>query len=90
MRTTLNIDNEALVTIRKNAEERGITLGQSASDLVHRGAKKTPKFKMKNGWVVFDLPPDAPPITNEMVDRLENADHDAAHQRAFEEQVKHA
>ena len=32
-RTTLNIDDEALLVIRKYAEEREIWLGRAASDL---------------------------------------------------------
>jgi hypothetical protein len=34
----VNIEDEALSVIRKYAEEREISLGQAASDLVHRGA----------------------------------------------------
>ena len=83
MRTTLNIDEEALVVIRHFAEERAISLGQAASDLVHRGAGSIPQFKTKNGWVVFDLPPDAPPLTNEMLDGLEEAGYDEERRLAF-------
>jgi hypothetical protein len=34
MRTTLNIEDEALLVIKKYAEERAIPLGRAASDLV--------------------------------------------------------
>ena len=83
MRTTLNIDEEALVVIRNYAEERGITLGPAASNLVQRGAESVPRFKTKNGWGLFELPADAPPLTNTILDELENADHEEEHRRAF-------
>ena len=83
MRTTLNIEGDALLMIRKYAEERGISLGQAASDLVHRGAESLPRFERKNGWVVFDLPPGTPPITSEMLDEREKADIDEEYRRAF-------
>lgn len=83
MRTTLNIDDEALGLIRKYAEERSITLSQAASDLVHRGARAIPKFKMKNGWVQLELPPGAPPLTNEMLDKWEEEDELERYRRAI-------
>ena len=83
MRTTLNIEDEALSLIKKYAEEREISLGQAASDLVHRGAGSLPQFKTKNGWVVFELPPGTPPITSETLDEWEKAEHEEEHRRAF-------
>lgn len=83
MRTTLNIEDAALSVIRKYAEEREISLGQAASDLVYRGAGSLPQFKTKNGWVVFELPPGAPPISKETLDKWENAEHEEEHRRAF-------
>ena len=83
MRTTLNIEENALFAIRKYAEERGISLGQAASDLVHRGAESLPQFKTENGWVVFELPPGTPPLTNEMLEEWEKAEHEESHRRAF-------
>ena len=83
MRTTLNIDDDALLVIKKYAGERDISLGQAASDLVHRGAESLPRFKTKNGWVVFDLPPGTPPLTNEMLDQWEEEDYAEEHRRAF-------
>ena len=82
MRTTLNIEPDALVAIRKYAEERAISMGQAASDLVHRGAETVPQFKMKNGWVLFDLPPGAPPLTSEVVHQREKAEYEEEFRRA--------
>jgi len=82
MRTTLNIEDEALSAIKKYAEERTISLGQAASDLVYRGAESLPRFKTKNGWVVFELPA-GPPLTSELLDEWEQTEHAAEHRRAF-------
>ena len=83
MRTTLNIDDEALLMIKKYAEQRDISLGQAKSDLVQRGAESLPELKMKNGWVQFELPAGTPPLTNEMLDEWEQADYDEEFRRAF-------
>jgi len=83
MRTTLNIEDDALLVIKKYAEERAIPLGQAASDLVHRGAESLPQFQIKNGWVILDLPSGKAPITNEMIDELEKADYEQEFQRAI-------
>jgi hypothetical protein len=83
MRTTLNIDDDALVAIKKYAGEREISLGQAASDLVQRGAESLPQFKTKNGWVVFELPAGTPPLTNQMLDEWEKAEGDEEQRSAF-------
>ena len=83
MRTTLNIEEDALAVIKKYAEEREISLGQAASDLVQRGAENLPKFKKKNGWVIFDSPPGTPPLTNETLNKWEEEDYEEEHRRAF-------
>ena len=83
MRTTLNIDDDTLSVIKKYARERKISLGQSASDLVHRGAENLPQFRTKNGWTLFELPPGAQPITSETLEEWEKAEHEEEHRRAF-------
>lgn len=83
MRTTLNLDEDALLVIRKYAEERDISFGQAASDLVHRGAENIPQFKMKNGWVIFDVPPGTPPMTNEMLAEWEREDYEEEYRSAL-------
>ena len=47
MRTTLNIEDEAVSLLKKYAQERDISLGQAASDLIHRGVESLPQFKTK-------------------------------------------
>jgi hypothetical protein len=83
MRTTLNIEDEALSAIRKYAEERGVSLGRALSDLVHHGAGNLPQFKEKNGWVVFDPSPGGHILSGEMLDEWEKAEHEDEHRRAF-------
>jgi hypothetical protein len=82
MRTTLNIEDDALLVIRKYAEDREISLGQAASDLVNRGAQSIPQFQIKNGWVILDLPSGNAQISNEMLDELEKAGYEQEFQRA--------
>lgn len=83
MRTTLNIEDEALATLKKYAEERRLSLGDAASDLIQRGAGSLPAFRKKNGFVIFDLPPGAPQVTNELLDRWENEDYEEEYRRAL-------
>jgi len=83
MRTTLNIEDEALAVIKKYAEERHVSLGQAASDLVHRGAESLPQFETRNGWALLELPPGSPPLTMELMDKWENEDYEEEYQRAI-------
>ncbi len=83
MRTTLNIDEEALDAVRKYAEERRISLGEAATSLIVRGAANEPRFRMKNGWVLLDSAPDSPPLTNETVRQIADDDLDEEMRRAF-------
>ncbi len=83
MRTTLNIENDALMVIRKYAEERDLSLGQAASDLVHRGAESLPKFSIKNGWALLEPAPESPPLTLELMQQWENEDNDEEYRRAI-------
>jgi len=83
MRTTLNIEDDALLVIKKYAEEKSISLGQATSDLVFKGIEAVPEFKMKNGWVLFDVPQGSPQLTNELLDEWEKADYDEEYQRAL-------
>lgn len=83
MRTTLNIEDEALAKLKKYAEERRLSLGEAASDLIHRGAEAPPKFKTKGGWAIFDLPPGSPPITTELVKQYEEEEYEEEYRRAM-------
>ena len=83
MRTTLNIEDEALALIKTYAKDRRISLGQAASDLVHRGAEGLPKFRTRNGWAIVELPPGSPAITHEALEKWERQDAAAEDQLAL-------
>ncbi len=83
MRTTLNIDDEAFAEVKKYAEQRSISLGEAATSLISRGVASLPNFKMKNGWVLFDSVPGAPPLNDETVRLLADEDLNEGVQREF-------
>ena len=83
MRTTLNIEDEAVLVIKKYAEAREIPLGQAVSELVYRGMENLPYFETKNGWVVFERPSGSPALTSQLVDEYEKNGHDEEYELAF-------
>ncbi len=83
MRTTRNIDEEALTEVRKYAKQRSISLGEAATSLICRGAASLPQFRTKNGWVLFEATPGVPPLTNETVKSLPDEDLNEELLRAF-------
>lgn len=72
MRTTLNLDDDALKILQKYSETRALSLGKAASELVRRGASSRTPTRMVDGFVVFDIPPGGPKITTERVRKLES------------------
>jgi hypothetical protein len=72
MRTTFNLDDEVLGLVRQYAESRSLALGKAVSELVQRGLRAPLATKVVNGIVVFDIPPDSPPISSEHVRKLES------------------
>jgi hypothetical protein len=72
MRTTLNLDDDVMQMIREYSEARCLALGEAASELVRKGFSCPTPTRIVNGIVVFDVPPDDPPITVEKVKRLES------------------
>ena len=83
MRTTLNISDEAISTLKTYAEERDMSLGQAASDLIYRGALSLPKFKTRNGFPLLERPAGSPPITAEMIEAAENEQYAEEYRRAI-------
>ena len=70
MRTTLTIDDDVLAVARALAARRGVSLGSAVSDLARRGFRGTGAADQEHDGVpVFRVPPDAPPITSEDVQR---------------------
>lgn len=72
MRTTLNLDDDALEMVRLYSESRSVALGKAASELVRKGYSTPTPTRIVNGLVVFDVPPDSPRITTERVKELES------------------
>ena len=71
MRTTLNIDDDAMQMVRQYSEARSLALGAAASELLRKGFLSPTPTRIVNGIVVFDVPADDPPITNEKIKQLE-------------------
>jgi hypothetical protein len=73
MRTTLNVDDDALEAARKLAVTRGQPLGRVVSDLVRRGLRTRTTYSIEDdGFPVFRVAEDSPPITLEDVKRDED------------------
>ncbi len=66
MRTTLDIADDVLRVARAVAKSEGISLGQAVTKLARRGLAPRPAAR-KRGFPVFDVGPDAAPITPDMV-----------------------
>jgi hypothetical protein len=64
MRTTLDLDDAVLAAARSLSAESGMSLGAAVSELARRGLQ--PRV-VDNGFPMFDVAPDTPPMTPEMV-----------------------
>jgi hypothetical protein len=67
MRTTINLDADAVKAIRALSRERDIPLGAAASELIRRGIRYEVGTKVVNGIPVFDAPAEFPTITTRQV-----------------------
>ncbi len=65
MRTTLNIDEDVLSLAKNLAESRSISIGQAISELARQGYKAQFQREHADGFIVFDVPADAPTINPE-------------------------
>lgn len=85
MRTTLNIEDEAVAQLKKYAEAHHLSLGQAASDLIQLGVQSIPvfKFKKRNGFALLERPPGSPPITMEMIEAAQNEEYEEEYRRAM-------
>ena len=72
MRTTLNLDVDALELLREYSHARTLALGKAASELLRKGAAAQTPTRLVHGFVVFDVPPDSPRITTERIRELES------------------
>lgn len=68
VRTTLDIDESVLAAARAIAAGQRRSLGAVVSELARRGLEPAP-IAEDDGFPVFAVPPGAPPITPQMVER---------------------
>jgi len=70
MRTTLNLDDDALDIVRNYSEQRSLPMGKAASELVRKGANAPLQMEKVDGFWRVILPPGGRKITTEDVKRL--------------------
>jgi hypothetical protein len=70
MRTTLNLDDDALKILREYSEMRALAMGKAASELVRKGANAPVQMQMVNGFYTVVLPKGGKKITSEHVKGL--------------------
>ena len=75
MRTTLDIDDELLLTVKEIAQQRKVTAGSVVSRLL-REALQPKEFQVeyRNGGPLLPRRPNGPAVTVEMVNRLLDED----------------
>ncbi len=67
MRTTLSIDPEVLNAAKQIAAARSVSVGQIISELARKGLDARAQASSRHGFPVFNVGPDAPPLTPEQV-----------------------
>jgi hypothetical protein len=71
VRTTVEVDDDVLQTIRKIAAERKTTVGRVLSDLVRQALALDEDERVRSGVPLLPRrPKGSPPLTMEMVNRL--------------------
>ena len=71
MRTTLNVADDVPEVAKEMAYIRQISVGEALSMLARRGMNIPVGRDPINGLLVFDVPEDAPELTQEMVERAQ-------------------
>ena len=75
MRTTLDIDDELLLTIKQIAHQRKTTAGNVISSLLRESLQpKSFELKYRNGVPLLPRRPNGPVVTTELVNRLRDED----------------
>jgi hypothetical protein len=70
MRTTVNIEDDALAVANVYARARALKLGAAISELIRRGNEQRVPLKLMNGVWVFDMAPSLPKVTARQVQQL--------------------
>jgi hypothetical protein len=75
MRTTLDIDDEILLTVKEIAHQRKTTAGNVVSTLLRESLRpKSFKPEYRNGIPLLPRRPKGPVVTAELVNRLRDED----------------
>ena len=75
MRTTLDLDDEILLTVKEIAKQRKTTAGSVVSSLLRESLQpKSFKLEYRNGIPVLPRRPHGPVVTGELVNRLLDED----------------
>lgn len=71
MRTTLNLDDDVVDTVKQYAESRSVSVGKAVSELIRRGIRASFPTRVVNGLQVIDLPSDSPRVSARHVRELQ-------------------
>jgi hypothetical protein len=75
VRTTLEIDDELLLTVKEMAQQRKTTAGSIISSILRDSLRAKPlKREYKNGVPLLPRRPNGPVVTTELVNRLRDED----------------
>jgi hypothetical protein len=75
VRTTLDIDDELLLTVKEIAKQRKTTAGSVVSGLLRESLQpRSFKLEHRNGVPLLPRRPDGPLVTTELVNRLRDED----------------
>jgi hypothetical protein len=75
VRTTLDIDDELLLTIKEMARQRKTTAGSMVSSLLREALQpKSFKLEYRDGVPLLPRRENAPVVTSELVNRLRDED----------------
>lgn len=72
MRTTLAIDDDVLQQVKEYAENRRVSIGKAASDLIRRGIAQPLTLQCVDGLYLPVLPPDTPVLTTKRLLEVED------------------
>jgi hypothetical protein len=70
MRTTLNLEEDALKLARAQARRSRVTLGKAVSALIRKAVQQPVATVDRQGLRVVQLPDDSPRVSSEHIDKL--------------------
>jgi len=75
VRTTLDIDDEILLTVKEIAQQRKTTAGNVVSSLLRESLQpRSFKLEYRNGVPLLPRRPNGPAVTTDLVNRLRDED----------------